>query len=154
MSREDERVEERRELVTENRAGRIFPGLKWWIVTRYENGRIEVLTIGSDDGGEALPIFSYKEEAEMFLRLGEFGNGWQVKESASGMLVSVLLGPCESVGRVALDPLPEVVAGMAANELISLDRDQFIDHLIDNGSLQFSIPDRGDPPVVTEAVSS
>jgi hypothetical protein len=69
-----------------------------------------------------------------------------------GELVSVLLGPCAGVGRVTLDPLPEVVAGIASNLLVSLYRGQFIEHLMDNGSLQFSMLDRGSPLVVTEAV--
>ncbi|HLM76999.1 MAG TPA: hypothetical protein VK361_01185 [Rubrobacteraceae bacterium] len=153
MSQEDGSVGEGRELATQNGARLRLLGLTYWLIAKHENGRMEVFTVDSDgDGGEALPVFSYEEEAEMFLRLGEFGDGWQVKKSASGELVSVLLGPCAGVGRVTLDPLPEVVAGIASNLLVSLYRGQFIEHLMDNGSLQFSMLDRGSPLVVTEAV--
>ena len=74
-----------------------------------------------------MPVFSHEEEAEMFLRLWEVRfHGWQVRESTAGELVSVLCGPCASVERVALDPLPEMVLERTVG-LVSLSRERFVD---------------------------
>jgi hypothetical protein len=40
-----------------------------WIITHYENNRMEMLTIGPDLDGGFLTAFSYEEEAEAFLWL-------------------------------------------------------------------------------------
>ena len=61
-------------------------------------------------GEEMLPVFSHREEAEMFLRLGIMGFDWRASESSTRELVSVLYGPCAGVRQVALDPWPEMVA--------------------------------------------
>lgn len=109
------------------RASKRQPGLAYWLLVRNENGRLEILTTGLADGEEALPVFSYEEEAEMFLRLGQVASdGWQVRESTAGELISVLYGPCASVERVALDPLPEMVAERTVG-LVSLSRERFVD---------------------------
>ena len=139
-------------MVTEHAMGRLsgrrFLSPTYWLIVRHENGEMEALTIDFGDGGEALPVFSFEEEAEMFLGLGGFGGGWQVRESVVGELTSVLFGPsCVRVGRVALDPLPMVVAGTTANLLVSLDREQFIGCLTGNGILRLREPDLGNPPV-------
>lgn len=123
-----------RELLTEREATlptRRSPGSRYWLMAKNENGRIEVLTV--DRGGEqALPVFGHEEEAEMFLRLGGVGDGWRVRESTAGELVSVLYGPCARVGRVALDPLPEMLDEKAVG-LVSLDRERFLDLVLDRG---------------------
>ena len=99
------------------------PGSAYWWVARNENGRLEVLTTGE----EALPVFSYEEETEMFLRLGRVGfDGWQARESTTGELISVLYGPCAGVERVVLDPLPEMVPERTVG-LVSLSRERFVD---------------------------
>lgn len=104
------------------------PGSPYWLIARNENGRLEVLATGLLAGAEeALPVFSHKEEAEMFLSLWEVGfDGWQARESTPGELISVLYGPCASVERVALDPLPEMVTQRTI-ELVSLSRERFVD---------------------------
>ena len=80
---------------------------------------------------QALPVFSGEGEAEVFLSLGERSeDGWQVKETSAGELISVLYGPCARVGKVALDPSPEVVA-MSSSGLPSLSRDRFVGWIID-----------------------
>jgi hypothetical protein len=88
-----------------------------------------VLTIecGSE---EVLPVFSFREEAVAFLGLGGYGGEWRVKESHAGELVSVLMGLCAGVGRVALDPLPKTVG------FVSLDREDFVRHLLGGGELR------------------
>ncbi len=88
---------------------------------------MEVLTIGSSK--EVLPVFSFKEEAEMFLRFGVSGAGWRVRESTCGELTSVLSAPCRDIGHVALDPLPEMVAEGTV-EFVRLSRKAFIEVLL------------------------
>jgi hypothetical protein len=104
------------------------PGSPYWLIAKDKNGQVEVLTIDLGDG-EALPVFSYEEEAEMFLNLGGIADGWLVRQSGAREIVSVLCGPCASAGSVALDPLPEMVAEAAVG-LVSLGREHFLNHLL------------------------
>ena len=106
-----------------------------WIITSYQNKRMEVLTI--DAGGETvLPVFSFEEEAQAFLRLlgdgEENRKGWRSEQKKAGELVSVLLGPCAGVERVALDPLP-LPADRVMLPLVSVSRDTFLGYLSEEG---------------------
>jgi hypothetical protein len=85
-----------------------------------------------DCGGErALPVFSGEGEAEMFVWLGgAFEDGWRVRASSAGELVSILYGPCADVGRVALDPSPEMTAETI--RLVSLSRERFVSWVLDS----------------------
>ena len=85
----------------------------------------------ADCGGEqALPIFSGEGEAEMFVWLGgAFEDGWRVRETSSGELVSILYGPCAGVGRVALDPSPEMAAETLRQASVS--RKRFASWIVD-----------------------
>lgn len=91
-----------------------------WVIAEQRCNGLEVFTIGTD----VLPVFSFREEAEMFLGLGHAADGWQVRETTCGELVSVLHGPCREVRHVALDPLPGMV------ELVSLSRKAFVSALL------------------------
>ena len=103
------------------------PGSAYCLIAKNENNRLEVLATGLAGGAEAMPIFSHDEEAEMFLQLGDFmRDGWRVRKSSAGELVSVLCGPCASVKRVALDPLPEMVLERTVG-LVSLSRERFVE---------------------------
>ena len=104
---------------------------KWWVIANTENGRIEFLTTARDkDGGETLPVFGHEEEAEMFLHLGVYSDdGWRVRESSTGEIVSVLYGPCSGAERVALDPLPGMVADGTLG-LVRLRRERFLEWLL------------------------
>jgi hypothetical protein len=93
------------------------------LVVRQQARGLEVFTVG--DIGEVLPIFTFEEEAEMFLRLGvPEKEGWQLREITRGELASVLYGPCKGVTHVSLDPLPGIV------ELVSLSRERFVEVLL------------------------
>ncbi len=106
-------------------------GSTYWLIAKDESDRVEVLTI--ECGGQrALPVFSFEEEAELFLGLGGIGDGWWVRESGAGEIVSVLYGPCAGVRSVVLDPLPEMVADGAV-ELVRLSRKRFVEHLVGRG---------------------
>ncbi len=87
----------------------------------------------ADCGGEqALLVFSGEDEAEMFVWLkGAFEDGWRVRETSAGELVSILYGPCAGVGRVALDPSPEMVC-INAVSLVSVTRERFLSWILDS----------------------
>ncbi len=84
---------------------------------------MEVLTTGLPSGEKALPVFSFEDEARMFLELGTSGC-WRVRETTTGELTSLLLGLCAGVDRVVLDPLPGQFA-QALMELASMGREAF-----------------------------
>ena len=101
--------------------------LFWLIVTR-AHGSMEVLTI--DAGGETvLPVFSFREEVELFLRLQANGADWWPRETTTGELVSLLLGLCVRVDKVALDPLPSLGERESIG-LLSTGRRRFMRYLM------------------------
>jgi hypothetical protein len=109
------------------------PYSTFWLVVRHEERQMEVLMVGCS-GEQALPVFSGEGEAEMFVWLeieGAFEDGWRVRETSAGELVSILYGPCASVGRVALDPSPEMV-GINAVSLVSVTRERFLSWILDS----------------------
>ena len=104
-----------------------------WIITRYEDNRMDALTIGSDLDGGFLALFSYEEEAEAFLLLlgdNEKKKRWQSEQTTAGGLVSVLLGPWADVKGVALDPLPMALSREML-PLVIMSRDLFLQYLLE-----------------------
>jgi hypothetical protein len=89
---------------------------------------LEVLTMSLADGRRVLPVFSFEEEAALFLCLGVQGS-WQARRTGPGELVSLLYGPCRQVELVALDPMSEVETDMM-NRLVSVERGRFVDVLL------------------------
>jgi hypothetical protein len=98
------------------------PDLAWWLIARDGDGPLEVLTV-EGRGGAALPVFSFREEAELFL--GVRSGGWRARETGGGELLSVLYGPYAEISEVALDPLPVEIGGKEAMRLLSLSRETF-----------------------------
>jgi hypothetical protein len=97
---------------------------RFWLVAKDGTCPMEILTM--DCGGdEALPVFSHEEEAELFLGLGGVGDGWRVRESAAGEIVSLLFAPCAGAGSVVLDPSPLMTPEMMG--LVRVGRDRFLD---------------------------
>jgi hypothetical protein len=80
------------------------------------------------DGRGVLPVFSFEEEATLFLSL-EVQGSWQVRQVGPGELVSLLYGPCRGVELVALDPVSDVEAAVV-NRCVSLSRKRFVDVLL------------------------
>lgn len=107
----------------------------FWLLARTDAGRTSVLTVGPDGNGEALPVFSFEEEARMFLHLGAPRDGWRVRQTTTGELVSILLGPCADVETVLLDPLPGL-GGRAAAGLVGVPRKTFVNHQLYRGRHQ------------------
>ena len=101
--------------------------LFWLIVTR-AHGSMEVLTI--DAGGETvLPVFSFREEVELFLHLLANGADLWPRETTTGELASLLLGLCARVDKVALDPLPSLGERETIG-LVSTGRRRFMRYLM------------------------
>ena len=110
---------------------------RYWVIARDAKdgfGQLELLTVDLDGTGEALPVFSFEEEAEMFLWLQTTEEGQEVRETTPGQLVSILYGPCADVGRVMLDPLPEIGARMQIS-LLGMDRNDFVESVMGARSL-------------------
>ena len=68
----------------------------------------------------------------MFLILGQVSTSWRVRESSAGEITSLLMGPHVDVGRVALDPAPEMLAQKTGG-LVSLNRERFMNIILDRG---------------------
>jgi hypothetical protein len=100
----------------------------WWLVARHKDIQSEVLTV-TYDGSEVLPVFSFREEAEMYLLMERLGSDWQIRETDVGELAWVLSEQCASVRSVALDPLPSTLAEEVA-ELVSLSREHFVSRAV------------------------
>jgi len=106
--------------------------MQFWLVVRDGVGRPEPLTTELNDGRRALSVFSFEEEAALFLRLCA-RRSWRVRATGIGELLSVLTGPFREVELVALDPLPQSDA-RALNSLLCVDRQRFVDFLLRKGA--------------------
>jgi hypothetical protein len=123
--------------VSKNKAAR----RSFWLIATPAHGWMEVLTF--DTGGETvLPVFSFQEEGEFFLGLEATEADWWPRETTTGELVSLLLGLCAGVDKVALDPLPGL-GGKEIVELVSTGRRRFVRHLM--GDVAAHHPERKNP---------
>jgi hypothetical protein len=108
---------------------------RYWVIAKDGFGKPDLLTVDLDGAGEALPVFSFEEEAEMFLWLQTTEDGREVRGTTPGQLVSILYGPCAHVGRVMLDPLPEIGARVQIS-LLGMDRHDFVESVMGARSLE------------------
>jgi hypothetical protein len=107
--------------------------MRFWLVSGNGPSRPEEpLTVGFKDGSRALAVFSFEEEARLFLRLGG-RRGWRVRAAGVGELVSILSGPGVGVELVALDPLSQGEAA-EVNRLLCVKRERFVGFLLRKGS--------------------
>ena len=104
----------------------------YWLIAKRRRGSVDVWTMGLADGRSVLPVFSFEEEADLFLRLGVQGS-WQVRRAEAGELVSLLYGPCRGVELVALGPVSDVEADVV-NRCVSMGRKRFVDVLLRKGA--------------------
>ena len=102
-----------------------------WLITKDITSRMDVFTTHLCDDPKALVVFSFEEEAQMFLwfRLATPGGGWRVRQTSVGELVSVLYGPCSDTRKVVLDPVPEAGRAELA-ELLSMPQNDFLRFLL------------------------
>ena len=106
--------------------------LSRWLIVKEGVGVTGLEPLCLDGGGKRmLPVFSFQEEAEMFLYLGGYGDdGWRVRQSSPGELVSILYGPCAEVRSIALDPLPGRLEEGTV-DLVTLVRERFVQAVLD-----------------------
>src|SRR3712207_5531082 len=102
-------------------------GRWYWLITKHATSNIDVLTVRVEGSGEALAIFSFEEEARMFLdfRLAASEEGWCVRQTSVGEVVSVLYGPCSTAKKLVLDPVPKV-GGKEMVGLLNMHRNDFL----------------------------
>jgi hypothetical protein len=84
------------------------------------------------EGGRGLPVFSFREEAEVFLRSRGFSSvGWKVREAGAEELLAVLLGPaCAVTKKVLLDPILGV-ADRVSSCLVGIGKERFVGRLLE-----------------------
>jgi hypothetical protein len=117
------------------------PKPPYWLVARTGSGGTQILTIGDDIGDDTgkvstLALFGSEEGAMEFRRRHAKESGWLASPIGIGELLSVLCAPRAEVGRVALDPSPEIIAH-GATGLVSLSRQRFVDSLLGRGRAWF-----------------
>jgi hypothetical protein len=114
------------------RAGRSF-----WLITKHITNRMDIYTTNLCGDGKALVVFSFEEEAEMFLdlRLAASKDRWRVRQTSVGELVSVLYGPCSDTKKVVLDPLPEIGREELTGPL-GMHREEFLRFLVGKKDLR------------------
>ena len=98
------------------------PSSAYWLIVKNDNGPLEVLTIDLD-GQKTMPVFSFREEAEMYMRFEVRGSRW-VRKTSPGKLASLLFGSYSCVEKVALDPLPKI-CDERMTPLVSVSRKEF-----------------------------
>jgi hypothetical protein len=79
-----------------------------WLIANPTDGKMDALTLNGGGGGRVLPVFSFRDEAEMYIRLQLTAPGWEPREFSADEIASMLYRSLSDVSRVALDPLPEV----------------------------------------------
>jgi hypothetical protein len=122
------RVTEMVDVLAERRRSRhaASPGSVFWVVFADECQLTRPLTLGLEGGKEALAVFSHREEADMLLRwFGTAGEGWRIRETSAGEVVSLLYGPCCGANTVALDPSPQMLADSFLST-VALERGRFV----------------------------
>ena len=63
-----------------------------------------IFELETGSGEKSLPIFSFEEEARLFLRLGDLEGLWRTSETDAARLAET----CSGAEYVVLDPLPEI----------------------------------------------
>jgi hypothetical protein len=111
-------------------------GLTHWLIAKHSVSGLDVLTIHLGGSAEALAVFTFEDEARVFIdsRFGASGEGWEARQTWPGELASVLLGPCSAAKRVVLDPSPEAAEKGESAGLRAVDRDDFLGMLLGEGS--------------------
>ncbi|MGF1470562.1 MAG: hypothetical protein ACFB50_02325 [Rubrobacteraceae bacterium] len=73
------------------------------LIVRHDNHRFSLLTIPTEEG-DSLPVFSSELAARAFLRFSRCGEGWHVRETTAGELISLLMGHAAELDLITLDP--------------------------------------------------
>lgn len=115
-----------------SREGRTSTGPRYWFISEPHCSQTDALTPGLLDGGRVLPVFSFEEEGEIFLRARWTSPGdWKVREVGARELLPVLLGPsCAGVEKAVLDPIAGV-ADAFSTCLVGVSRERFAQRLLE-----------------------
>ena len=97
----------------------------YWLLVRDGEDELKILCTDLAGGLSALAVFSFEEEADMFLCLRGGRDGWRVREATADELLSLLHTLPEEVSRVNLDPIPEN-SFLNASGLLSINRSDFV----------------------------
>ena len=100
----------------------------WLICDGTEPARAFVLDLAGL--GRSLPVFSFREEAELFLALGGLGGGWDVRVGGTGDFIPLLFGTGSDLNNVVLDPLPVMLRDSVAG-LVSVSPARFLNRFLD-----------------------
>jgi hypothetical protein len=99
-----------------------------WLIVSLTDGKTDVLTL--DGGGDrVLPVFSFRDEADMYVHLQLGTPGWGPRVFSADEIVSMLLGSLSDTTRVALDPLPEA-CDKTLLDLLCVRREAFVRSLL------------------------
>ena len=99
-----------------------------WLIANLKDGKMDALTL--DGGGDrVLPVFSFRDEAEMYVRLQLGTPGWEPRGFSADEIASMLYRSLSDVARVALDPLPEV-CDKTLLDLLCVRREAFVRALL------------------------
>ena len=101
---------------------RVSPG--FWVVCADQEGFGGPLAVGLPGLGKAVAVFSFEEEALLYLRLRDSG-GLRVRRVAGRLLLDLLSGRWAGFRSVALDPVPELDAGTLL-PLTTTSRERFV----------------------------
>ena len=96
----------------------------WLLVRDAENG-METLSTGLSNRGRMLPVFSFKEEAEMYLCMRGSRDEWRIREVAASELRSLFDTVLGNIVSVTLDPIPEN-SFFDSSGLLNITRQDFI----------------------------
>jgi hypothetical protein len=114
----------------------------FWII--YRGFPSELLAVSVPGIGEALAVFSFEEEAELYLILSDATendarDGLRTCPVSSDALLALLRGPGSHLEWVVLDPMPERNAGFLLR-LASLCRGDFLGFLSGHAVVADSAP--------------
>jgi hypothetical protein len=102
-------------------------GRSHWLITKHIANRMDIFTTYLRGDRKTLVVFSLEEEAGAFLnlQLAAAKDGWRVRQTSVGALVSILYGPCWDTKKVVLNPVPDI-GGEALADLLSMHRNDFL----------------------------
>lgn len=101
----------------------------YWLITERGGGHMRVFTTRLHGGEQALPIFGHSEEASDFLTFAGLEDGWEIRETGTRELVSILSSRCNGVQSVLLDPFPGIEVSLLRS-LIDISRRRFVEFLL------------------------
>ena len=106
----------------------VSSGAVYWLICD-GTGPPGALVLDLADLGRTLPVFSFPEEAEMFLQLDGLDGDWEVREGVADDFFPHFFGPRAGVESVVLDPLPEAM-GDGAEGPVGIGPGRFVGHFL------------------------